>query len=44
VIENTAGFTTGAAFIRASIPEPMTLALFGLGLAGLGLARRRKTT
>lgn len=26
------------------ISEPGTLALFGLGLAGLGLARRRKTT
>jgi hypothetical protein len=26
----------------SSIPEPVTLALFGLGLAGLGFSRRRK--
>ncbi len=27
----------------AAIPEPATIALFGLGLAGLGFARRRKS-
>lgn len=30
-------------YSRASVPEPGTLALFGLGLAGFGFCRRKKT-
>ncbi len=30
--------------VTLALPEPGTLALFGIGLAGMGLARRRKTT
>jgi hypothetical protein len=37
VIDNFEGHTTAAA-----VPEPATLALFGIGLAGLGFARKKK--
>ena len=30
------------AFNLTSVPEPSTIALFGIGILGLGLARRRK--
>lgn len=42
---NFAGQGSGIAefsFDTAAVPVPATLALFGLGLAGLGFARRRK--
>nr|WP_223794867.1 PEP-CTERM sorting domain-containing protein [Marinobacter sp. F4216] len=37
---NQSGFTFSAS---SAVPEPGTLALLGLGLAGLGVARRRQT-
>jgi hypothetical protein len=38
---NTEGGTGGVLVTPSQIPEPTTLALFGLGLAGLGFTRRR---
>lgn len=36
------GNTTDLTFQASTVPEPLTLALFGAGLAGIGALRRRK--
>ena len=41
-VDDNLNQTLSGDWVRRLIPEPGTLALFGLGLVGLGVARRRK--
>lgn len=39
---SASGYVLGTSQVGTSVPEPATLALLGLGLAGIGFASRRK--
>ncbi|GGC87788.1 PEP-CTERM sorting domain-containing protein [Undibacterium terreum] len=39
---NTQNFTVNTTVVSSDVPEPLTLALFGIGLLGLAAARHRK--
>lgn len=42
-IENSgSGIVDSVTLIPSAVPEPATLALLGLGIAGIGFARRRR--